>query len=219
MRVLDLMTIDVVTVRADDTLKEAARRMIRHRVSGLPVVDDHGKLVGIVTEGDFLAREMNRDHPEPPGLLSALFGAEEYHDEAVTVGEVMAKSVVTVSRDSSLSEAARMMAGHGVKRLPVVDGDGMLLGILSRADVVEAFTRPDELIEDEVREDVARRILFIEPDSITVDVKEGLVTLGGELASKTDARLLEELVRRLDGVVGVESRLTWKVDDTKISQD
>ena len=98
-----------------------------------------------------------------------------------------------------------------MKRLPVVDMEGRLVGIVSRADVVAAYTRPDELIEDEIREDVIRRILFLDPDSISVDVTEGVVTLSGEIDNQTDSRLLEELVRRLDGVTRVENQLTWKV--------
>lgn len=217
MRVIDVMTTDVVTVVPEDSLKDAARKMVNNRVSGLPVVSD-GRLAGMVTEADFLQKEVEREHPAAQRLLAAVFGGEEPHDEAITVAEVMATTVATIEPEATLSEAARVMASKGFKRLPVIDSDGTLLGVVSRADIVNAFTRPDEVIEDEIREDVARRVLFVEPDSFSVVVEEGVVKLSGEMPTRTDARLLHELTRRLDGVVAVEDELTWKVDDQKIER-
>lgn len=216
MRVIDLMTADVVTVAADTPLKEAARRMVSSRISGLPVTDADGKLIGIITEGDYLHREVERERPHRHGLLDALLGGSHTLADAETVGEAMSERVVTISPDASLAEAARVMSVRDVKRLPVVDDEGRLIGVLSRADIVAAFTRPDEVIEDEIREDVLRRILFVDPSSVGVAVLDGVVTLSGELPTRTEARLLEELTRRLDGVVSVESTLSWKIDDTKL---
>jgi len=216
MRVIDLMTAEVITVRPATPLKEAARLMVRSRVSGLPVTDDDGHLVGIITEADFLHREVERERPRRHGLLDALMGGDgPALADAETVGEAMTTKVVTIPTDASIAEAARVMAVRDVKRLPVVDRDGKVLGIISRADVVAAFTRPDEVIEDEIREDVIRRILFIDPDDVEVAVDDGVVSLGGLLPTRTEARLLEELTRRLDGVVSVDSRLDWRIDDTK----
>lgn len=215
MKVIDLMTTEVATIGADQTIKEAARLMVADRVSGLPVVDDAGRLIGIVTEADFLEREIDKESPSG-GLLGAVFGAATSHADAVTVREVMSSNVVTVAADAKVAEAARLLAANSIKRLPIVDGDGVVVGIISRADIVAAFARPDELIEDEIREDVARRILFVDPDSLAVSVTDGMVGIGGELPTKTDARILEELTRRLEGVVSVDSSLTWKVDDTKL---
>ncbi len=215
MRVIDLMTADVVTVQPATPLKEAARRMVRARISGLPVTDDDGKLVGIISEGDFLHREVARERPRRHGLLDALLGGDHSLAEAELVGEAMTEHVVTIAPDATLAEAARIMAAHDVKRLPVIDSDGRVLGVLSRADIVAAFTRPDEVIEDEIREDVIRRVLFVDPAELEVAVDDGVVTLAGELPTRTEARLLEELVRRLDGVINVVDRLRWQVDDTK----
>lgn len=215
MRVIDLMTTDVVTVRPTETIKEAARLMVANRISGLPVVDDKGALTGIVTEADFLERELDKEAPSG-GLLGAVFGQESSHSEAVSVGEVMSTNVVTVAPDATLAEAARVLAANGVKRLPIVDQEGLVIGIISRADIVAAFARPDELIDDEIREDISRRILFVDPDALDLTVKDGIVSIGGELPTKTDARILEELTRRLEGVVRVDTSLTWKVDDTKL---
>ncbi|HSM02916.1 MAG TPA: CBS domain-containing protein [Acidimicrobiia bacterium] len=217
MKVRDLMTTDPITTTPDAPLKEAARMMVRDKVSGLPVLDD-GKLVGIVTEGDFLRQEANRDQPYRLSLLEALFGEGGAEPAVETVGEVMTEPVITITADATISEAARVMSHRKVKRLPVVDDDGDLIGVISRADVVNAFTKPDEVIEDEVREDIVRRLLFLEPDAIGVEVKDGVVTLTGELENHTEAHLLEELTRRIAGVVRVVSKVTYEVDDERIGK-
>jgi len=219
VRVRDIMTTDPIAVHPDTTLKETARIMVRHQVSGMPVIDRMGKLVGIVTEGDFLRQEANRDRPYRLSLLDALFGEGEAElPGAETVAEVMTENVVTITPEASIGEAARVMSHRGVKRLPVVDLDGELVGIISRADVVNAFTKPDDVIEDEVREDIIRRLLFLDPETIQVSVSDGVVTLDGELENHTEAQLLEELTRRIAGVVRVESTLTFRIDDRKIDR-
>ena len=215
MKVRDLMTTDPLTVGPDTLLKEAARIMVRNKVSGLPVVED-GAVVGVVTEGDFLRQEANRDQPYRFSLLDALFGEGPSDPPAAeTVGEVMTDHVITIRPESTIGDAARMMATKNVKRLPVIDDDENLIGVISRADVVNAFTKPDEIIEDEIREDIIRRLLFLDPDEVGVAVQDGIVTLDGEMENRTEAHLLEELTRRVEGVVRVESNLTFEVDDRK----
>lgn len=218
MKVRDLMTTDPLTAAPDMLLKEAARLMVRNKVSGLPVISD-GDLIGIVTEGDFLRQEANRDQPYRFSLLDALFGDGPSDPPAVeTVSEVMSEHVITISPDASIGEAARVMANQRVKRLPVIDDDGMLVGIISRADVVNAFTKPDEVIEDEIREDIVRRLLFLDPEDVGVAVVDGVVTLEGEMENRTEAHLLEELTRRVEGVVRVDSKLTFVVDDERVER-
>ncbi|HHC07235.1 MAG TPA: CBS domain-containing protein [Actinobacteria bacterium] len=202
MKVVDLMSTDVVTVTPDTGIREAARLMVRHRVSGLPVVED--RLVGIITEADFLRLEVER---------------QERFRAVETVAEVMSGDVVTIAPEATLHEAAKLMADRDVKRLPVVDDEGRLLGVISRSDVVTVFTRPDDVIEDEIREDLLRRVLFVAPDTIDVSVDNGVVVLAGEIGTRTEARLLEELTRRLDGVLRVENRLRWRLDDVDAEGD
>jgi len=132
------------------------------------------------------------------------------------VAEVMTRSVVTITPEATVSEAARVMGRRNVKRLPVVDLEGDLVGIVSRSDIVGAFTKPDDIIEDEVREDVIRRLLFLDPELVEVSVSDGVVSLSGELENRSEAHLLEELTRRIAGVVRVESHLLYKVDDRKL---
>lgn len=218
MKVRDLMTTDPVTTAPDASLKEAARLMVRNQVSGLPVMDGE-RLVGILTEGDYLRREADREQPYRLSLLEALFGEGSKDGPAVEkVSEVMSEKVHTIGPDASISEAARVMSHKNIKRLPVVDSEGRLLGIVSRADVVNAFTKPDEVIEDEVREDIVRRLLFLEPDAVGVAVVDGVVTLTGRLENRTEAHLLEELTRRISGVVRVDSHLEFEVDDERVGK-
>ena len=218
MKVRDLMSTDPLTVSPDTPLKEAARMMVRNKVSGLPVIGD-GALVGIVTEADFLRQEANRDQPYRFSLLDALFGEGPSEPPTVeSVAEVMTEDLITATPEVTIGEAARVMATRGVKRLPVVDGDGVLVGIISRADVVNAFTKPDEIIEDEIREDIIRRLLFLDPADVGVTAEDGVVTLDGELENRTETRLLVELTRRVEGVVRVDSQLTFLVDDQKADQ-
>lgn len=195
---------------ADHPLKEAAQTMVEEQVGGLPVVDADGTLVGIITEADFVRREAVT--AGRLRLLGALLHRTEV-PEADTVGEVMTRSPVTVSPDMELGEAARLMVKHAVKRLPVVE-DGSLVGIVSRADVMEAFARSDEQIADEIRDDVMDRILFMDRDAIDVTVVEGVVALSGRVEARSDYRSLIELSRRVDGVIRViHDDLTFTLDD------
>jgi CBS domain-containing protein len=199
VNVVDLMTTDVIAVSRETGLRDAARLMFRNRVSGLPIVDDAGALVGIITEADFLKLEVERQ--------------EGTRDQGDTVGDVMSRGVVTVPPNVEIYEAAKIMAVQEVKRLPVVDEDNRLLGVISRSDIVSIYTRPDDVIEDEIREDLIRRVLFIDPDGVQVGVANGVVTLSGQVATRSEASMLEELTNRLDGVLRVESKLTWTEGD------
>ena len=193
------MTTDVITVSTETGIRDAARLMFRNRVSGLPVTSPDGALIGIITEADFLRLEVERQ--------------EGATDLGETVGEVMSPGVVTTGPETEVRDAAKMMTFQDIKRLPVVDDDSRLLGIISRADIVSVFTRPDDVIEDEIREDLIRRVLFIDPDELNVTVTNGVVTFIGEIGTRNEARLLAELASRLDGVLHVESELAWRLDD------
>ncbi len=219
MRVVDLMASEVISVRRETSLRDAARLMVEKGISGLPVTDEEGTLVGVVSEGDFLRKEVDRGDLMGRGLLGVLFDNRDSLAEAETVGEVMAENVFTVSPEATLVEAARTMTSHGVKRLPVVTREGKLVGVISRRDVVAAFTRPDELIEDEIKEDILRRLLFLDPELLDISVKAGVVMISGELPTRTDTRLLEAMVQRTDGVIRAEIDVTWRLDDTQVGNE
>lgn len=211
MKVVDVMTTEVEKAHPDWSLKQAARAMIDHGVSGLPVVADDGTVVGIITEADFIEAEADRAVGRRR-LFDTVFG-EKKTKVPSTVGTVMTKALLVVDRNTTLSEAARLMTDRNVKRLPVVDPEGRLEGIVSRGDILVAFARDDDVIATAVERGVIRRILMLDSSDVSVRVKDGVVTLAGEVPTRTDARLLEELVGRVEGVVRYESDLSWSFDD------
>jgi CBS domain-containing protein len=214
MTVEELMSRDVLTVAPETPLKEVAALLSRHLISGLPVCDAGGHVLGVVSEADILRKEGGRG-PERPGLLSWLFEGDEDSLAKVTArtaGEAMTSPAITIKPERPVSEAARLMVDRQINRLPVVL-DGELVGIVTRADLVRAFHRPDEEILREISEDVLLRTLWIQPDRVTISVERGEVSLAGEVENRTQAELAVLYVRRVPGVVAVTSELTWSVDD------
>lgn len=206
-----VMTRKVVTASPSTPYKELARRMSESAVSALPVVDlvgDEGRLVGIVSEDDLLAK---RD-PDPWRSMAARSRGDEALSEALTAAELMTSPAITVRAEDSLARAAQLMHRKRVKRLPVMDREGRLVGIVSRGDLIKAFLRSDESIRQEVLNDVLVRTLHLDPAAVEVTVNEGVVRVEGELESKRLVAVLRRLVRGIEGVVGMEDRLTFRPD-------
>jgi CBS domain-containing protein len=207
MKVSDLMSRDVLTAAPDTSLKEAAALLSRRGISGLPVVDDAGAVVGVLSEADILVKaggEARRG-----GVLGWLVEPSlSLHEKisARTVGEAMSAPAITIGPGRPVHEAAAVMVAESINRLPVVE-DEELVGILTRADVVRAFTRTDAEIADEIREEVLRRTLWLEPGKVSMDVVDGAVRLEGEVESEADAELLPVFVARIPGVVSVRTRV------------
>ncbi|MEZ5174818.1 MAG: CBS domain-containing protein [Acidimicrobiia bacterium] len=215
MKVSDIMTTDVSTIGTEASLKEAAMVMVNAGVSGLPVVDDERRVVGIITEADFVSAEAERSWGhQRRRLLANLFG-EAKRTVASQVSDVMSVAPHTIDRESSVTEAARRMTDLGVKRLPVVTPDGTLEGIVSRADVMGAFARSDDELLLEIEDDVFERVMRLDPGSVKAVVDDGVVTLTGTVETRSEARLLEELVVRVEGVVSVDAAVSFTHDDTK----
>lgn len=217
--VSDAMTRTVVSVRASAPFKDVVRLMHDYRVSALPVVDDEERLVGIVSEGDLILKE----DPELEEGTHLFESRQHRHEREKAAGlvaaELMTTPVVTVPPDAPLGDAARLMHRKGVKRLPVVDETGRIHGILSRSDLLKVFLRDDGDIEHEVREDVIRRTLWIDPDTVSVTVRDGVVLIEGQLERRSLMAVLERMVIAVEGVVGVEARLSFAVDDTSSAAD
>lgn len=215
MKVSDIMTSEVSTISGDAPLKEAAMIMVNAGISGLPVVDDQRRVIGIITEADFVSAEAERSWGhQRRRLLANLFG-EARTSVASQVSDVMSHDPHTIDRGSSVTEAARRMTELGVKRLPVVTPDGTLEGIVSRADVMGAFARSDEELKQEIEADVFDRVMRIRPGSVDVVVVDGVATLTGRVETRSEARLLSELVVRVEGVITVDSDVSFEHDDTR----
>lgn len=220
MKVKDVMSRDVVAVRPETPLKEAARLMSSHGISGLPVVDEFGDVVGIVSEADFLLKERGfAKIPERPlsWILgeSAAASATRAKVAAATAGEMMSSPALTVAPEASLRDAAAMMVERRINRLPVTRG-GHLVGIVTRADLVRAYLRPDDEIRRTIREDVILQTLWLAPERVEVEVSEGVVRLAGMLDRRETVEDLLRLVAAVDGVVAVESALRWQLEDGDI---
>jgi len=176
-------------------------------------------VLGVVSEADILVKERGPE-PRHGGLIGWLLAGGLPDDEKLAArksGEAMTSPAITIASERHVSEAARLMTENGIKRLPVIDADGKLVGIVTRSDLVRAFARPDGEIEREIREDVVRHTLWIEGEGLDVRVKRGEVTLTGELERRSDAELLPRFAARVPGVVTVHSTLTWRWDDLKAS--
>jgi len=212
MRVRDLMTTNVLAVRSSTQLKDAAALLAEHRISGLPVVDGEGHVLGVLSEGDILYKETGAK--DKPGLFDRLLSAPpiglDLKLAARTVGEAMSAPALTIGPRRPVTEAATVMIDEGVNRLPVVDDEERLIGIITRADLVRAFVRSDAEIHHEIMEDVMRRTLWLEPDTLDVEVTGGEVRLSGEVETRTDAELIPTFVQRVPGVVSVLSKLRWR---------
>lgn len=215
MRVADVMTQEVRCVAPEASLKDVAATLVEHGISGMPVCDRDGRVLGVVSETDILYKERGT-RPRRRGPLAWLVErarrAEVVKTAARTAGEAMTRPALTIDPGRSVSEAARLMLDRGVNRLPVSKAD-QLLGIVTRADLVRAFTRTDAEIEREIREEGLARILLLAPGAVSVVVTDGQVRLGGRVERLSDVAILSGFIARVPGVVAVESDVEWQLDD------
>ncbi|OLZ68901.1 hypothetical protein AV521_19070 [Streptomyces sp. IMTB 2501] len=203
----DVMTHRVVALRPGAGFKDIVQVMHEWRVSALPVLDDAGHVVGVVSEADLLPEEEYGDgdigrngqvrHP-----------AEVRKADAVTAAELMTAPALTVAPDATLAHAARLMARTRVKRLPVVGRDGLLRGVVSRSDLLKVFLRHDDDIAEEVRREIVVRLFGPYTAAIRVEVHDGVVTLAGRVCQTALITLAARLARAVPGVVDVHCALS-----------
>jgi CBS domain-containing protein len=194
--VRDVMTTSVVTVDRLTPYKDIVRLLAEHHISGVPVLSMGRHVVGVVSETDLLTEEDKsaRDRKANPGR----FRRRPPRRWGLTAGELMTSPAITIHPDATIPGAARTMNAHRIRRLPVVDEDGRLLGIVSRRDLLGVFLRPDGDIAREVRQ-IFDEVLLTDPASVTTTVKNGVVVLTGHLDADP-------------GLVAVATRLAWSVD-------
>ncbi|MFI9749526.1 CBS domain-containing protein [Streptomyces collinus] len=201
--VSDVMTHTVAAIGRNATFKEIVRMMHDWKVSALPVLEGEGRVVGVVSEADLLPKEEFRDSdPDRRTQLRRL--SDLAKAGAVTAGELMTSPALTVQADTTLAQAARILARAKVKRLPVVDELGMLQGIVSRADLLKVFLRDDEDIAEEVRREVVSYLFPAPASAVRVTVREGVVKLGGRMRDTSLVPVAARLIRAVEGVVDVE---------------
>ncbi|MFF3420203.1 CBS domain-containing protein [Streptomyces sp. NPDC002698] len=227
-----VMTSEVVGAHRKMSFKDVARLLDRYRISGLPVVDDDDKVVGVISETDLLrlpaarsGRERRRRLPSPLRALAWSPRPERAARRAPTSGagpvrattveQLMSTPAITVHPEQRVADAARVMERHRVERLPVVDEEDRLIGIATRRDLLRVFLRTDEEIRREVADEVLGRALSLPPRSVAVSVGDGVVTLEGRLEHHDEIFEAVRLTWRVDGVVGVMNRLAFRADDTR----
>jgi CBS domain-containing protein len=220
MNAADVMTREVVTIAPDASVLDAARLMLQHKISGLPVVDAANNLIGIVTEGDFLRRAETGTQRRRPRWLEFIVGpgklATEYtHSSGSKVNEVMTETVYTVAEDTPLEQAVHLMERHRVKRLPVLRGQS-LVGIVTRANLLRAVIRlHHEAGPTSVGDADIRRRLIEELDklawapAISVAVKDGVVQLTGAITDERQRPALRVAAENVPGVKAVVDNLVW----------
>lgn len=225
MRVRDVMTSPVLSVTPETPVRDALRVMLDKRVSGLPVVDEVGMLVGLVSEGDFLRRsELGTEKRRSwfDFLRGSGRAAEAYaHSHGRTVGEVMSREVVTISHNAPLEEAVGLMEKRHIRRLPVTDGEA--LGIVTRSDILRALlpkveqacdaeasggTVPDETIRAAIVAEFQKQP-WAPAMLIDVRVAQGVVELGGALVDERQRPAIRVIAENVHGVRAVKDRMVW----------
>jgi CBS domain-containing protein len=225
----EVMTTQVISVREETPFKELIRLMKDHDLSGLPVLDSSGHLSGIVTEADLLdvvgeKSGVKKRHTQFGRLLDRLVtpGRDETIDKStgqMSARSLMTAELITSTPDTPVREAARLIVDSGVKRLPVIDEENRVVGIVSRQDLLRPYLQNDDKIRQEVVENIAKRLLWIDPSTIKVAVDQGVVKLHGVVAKQSQKEILIELTSRVDGVVQVEAHVTAAENDRGYEPD
>ncbi|MFI1731168.1 CBS domain-containing protein [Streptomyces acidicola] len=217
--VAELMTRDVVRARRDMPFKEIVKLLTDYDVTAVPVVDELGRPMGVVSEGDLLRKSSDQADPSGRTPVPHLEAWERAKAQGTTAEELMSAPVVCARPEWTVVEAARLMETQNVKRLPVVDEADRLQGIVSRRDLLRIFLRRDDAIRDEIAEDVLRRTLGLVASDVLVEVREGRVTLGGSVPVENLIPVIERLCQSVDGVVSVSQHIAYRADDPQGSSD
>lgn len=210
-RVKDVMNWPVQVVMTNIAFKDIAALLQRHRISALPVVDTDGRLVGIVSEADLLLKETHPVLGSTRLLASTRRRRALAKSQGQTAEELMSAPVATVGPDATTADAARLMLERNVKRLPVIDEHGLVLGIVTRGDLLKVYLRDDDAIRRDVLDLIGE--IWPEGSGVNVQVRSGVVTLRGTVARRTDIELLTRVVASSRGVVGVVDELAFRTDD------
>jgi CBS domain-containing protein len=210
--VKDVMATRVVAVREDATYKDVLTAMRYYRISACPVLNAAGRVVGVVSEADLLPKEIGPQPFSGPGRLLRASGrrGERTKAAALTAAELMSTPPITIGPQASVAEAARQMYERGVKRLPVVNEAGRLVGIVSRIDVLSVFARLDSQIRDEVIHKVIAGKFKLNPEAFEVTVTSGIVTVTGQAESPAAAADLVRAIRQVEGVIEVWDKIGYR---------
>ncbi|MFH8475947.1 CBS domain-containing protein [Streptomyces sp. NPDC018000] len=211
--VSEVMTRDVATASPEASLKTVAWSLDYNHVSALPVVDTRHHPIGVISEADLLRRQAALPDTQGHDRMHRTAATDRHIMDARTAGDLMSTPVLTARPEWGIVETARFLHERGVKRLPVVDDTGTLVGIVSRSDLLRPMLRRDEAIHDEIIDEVLGRTLRMAPGGVTATVQEGVVTLSGTVEERSSIPIIEHLCLSVDGVVCVDQCLEYAVDD------
>jgi CBS domain-containing protein len=204
-----VMTTAVAVVRGDTPFKDIVTLLADNHVSGVPVITEDQLVVGIVSESDLLHSTTEQHKP--------FFGRRENRQHSVA-SDLMTTPAVCVHPDTTVAHAAKLLAEEGVHRLPVVDADGHLIGIVSRRDVLGVFLRSDQDLREEILSEIFGRSLWMDPTEVSVEVTSGVATLRGQVETEALVDIAGSLTRGVDGVVDVHNFLTFKREVDRIDR-
>lgn len=219
----EIMTRPVITVTRDTPIRDIVTLMLRHRISGLPVVDDGGRLVGIVTETDLVYKE-DTIQARPPVIpwqgrslwLERRIGRHG-KVEATTAGALMTDNVITATEETGIRELAHLMVAHDINRIPILQ-DGRVVGIVTRADILKVFTRSDDALVSAAR-DAILHDLVIDPGRLEITSVNGVLSIAGQLDLRTERDLVINCLRSIDGVAGVNTdQLRYRIDNLSLGR-
>jgi CBS domain-containing protein len=213
--VADVMTTRVHVASPPTPFKVLVRMIEENKISAVPIVDHNGVPIGVVSESDLLLKERRQELEAEADLLHLRRRRQERAKaEGLVASDLMTTPPITVSVDTGLTHAARLMQERNIRRLVVVDQRGKIAGLVSRSDLLQVFLRTDEDLRDEVLSAVIPSVIMPPSDTVDVNVASNVITLSGEVDRRSDAEILARLTRDLDGVVEVVSNLTYRWDDT-----
>jgi CBS domain-containing protein len=211
MRVAEIMTTEALTVEPGTSLKDVAKILSARGISGAPVVDEAQHVLGVVSEADIIVKESREARPDGLRRIFHRANGTAAKRAAHTAAEAMTSPAITVMASRRVDFAAALMLDKHVNRLPVVDDGGVLVGIVTRADLVRAFVHADSEIAKEIREEVLLRELWLRPEDFELTVESGEVTVAGHLPNEDDRELLIRRVGLVPGVVSVVVREATRV--------
>lgn len=206
------MTVDVISVEPETSYKDIVSVLTENRITAAPVVLD-GQVLGVVSEADLLRKLQFAASGPAPTFESRRRRVAREKSGGLVARDVMTAPALTIGAMESVAVAARVMDSGHVKRLPVLDDRGQLVGIVSRGDLLRVYLRPDDEIRDAVRDDVLRRTLWMQPDQVEVTVHGGVVTLAGAVDRRSTIPVAIHLAEGIPGVVEVVSHLSYHFDD------
>lgn len=214
--VADVMTARVHVATPVTPFKILVRLIEENKISAIPIVDRHGKPVGIVSEADLLLKERRSELESATNLLHfRRLARDRAKAEGMVAADLMTTPPLCIGVDVMLTAAARLMQERNVRRLIVVDKNGRIAGIVSQSDLLQVFMRNDEDLRDEIVTKIIPAIIIDRPEEVGVEVRYNVVTLLGEVDRKSDSEILERLISEVDGVVEVINVMSYRWDDAK----